>query len=386
MKFANFMRELLDNAPRDEKGNIQLNGAAGTAARRLNVEELAIFSVIDLVSAAASMCEWRTYQDGRRVRGQDWYSFNISPNPNQNAAEFKRLLIARLLRWNEALVIQRTDGSYYLADSFTRQEYAFKPNVYSGITVGNLTLSYTLTEPDVLYFRLANQEASALLHGLRGLYSEAMAEALDKYKKSGGRSGILQISASASGKPNFEEQLEKLMNDRFKRFFESKNAVLPLLNGYEYVPQNGPSVQKSANEVSDLDSLMKQAQDRACNAYHVPPSLLRGDVTNQNDAVKSLLSFGVKPPLEIVQTEYNRKVYGQKVLDGWQMRIDHTHIRTVDIFDVADKAEKLIQNRIYNANGIREKLDDEPILEAWADEYIMTKNAEVIRQPADPDT
>ena len=86
-----------------------------------------------------------------------------------------------------------------------------------------------------------------------------MKEALDKYKKSGGRSGILEISGQARGKKTFETDLDKLMNERFKTFFENKNAVLPLLDGFHYVPQDGAATQKGANEISDLDSLIKQA-------------------------------------------------------------------------------------------------------------------------------
>lgn len=379
MRITNFLGELLDFAKRDESGNIVLPGGVSTdAAKRLNVEELAIFSTIDLIASAASMCEWRTYQNGKRTKGLDWYAWNMAPNQNQNGTEFKRLLMARLLRFNEALVFQRQDGSFYLADSFNREQYAFRPNVYTGVTCCNLSLSYTLTEPDVFYFRLANQDAAALLAGLHGLYSTAMQEALDKYQKSGGRSGIVEISAQARGKKTFEDDLNTLMNQRFKVFFERKNAVLPLTEGFHYIPQEGATTQKGANEVSDLDSLMKQAQDRACNAYHVPPALLRGDVTNQDEAIKSLLSFAVKPPLLLVQTEVNRKAYGQKVLEGWEMRIDTTHIRTVDVFDVAEKADKLLQDRLYNVNGLREKFEDELIPEEWANEYAMTKNLQIM--------
>lgn len=127
-----------------------------------------------------------------------------------------------------------------------------------------------------------------------------------------------------------------------------------------------------------MESLFRQAQDRACNAYHISPSILRGDVSNQDEAINGMLSFAVKPLLAIIQAEVNRKSYGKKVLDGWFMRIDTTHIKTVDIFTVADKADKYIQDRVYSPNGIREKLDDELIPEPWADEYTMTKNMEMV--------
>lgn len=380
MKFANFLSDFLDFAKRDSDGNVLLTpgGAAESAATRLDVEELALFSVIDLIASAGSVCEWRTYRGNERFRGEDWYSWNVSPNPNQNAAEFKRLLLARLLRFNEALVFHR-NGGYYLADSFHREQFSFKPNLYSGVTCCNLDINYTMAEEDVFYFRLANQNAAELLGNLRRLYSRAMEEAWNKYQNSGGKSGILEIDAIARGKKTYESDLEKLMNVRFKRFFENKNAVLPLTEGFHYVPQNGPAAQKTVSEVTDMENLIRQAQDRACNAYHISPSILRGDVSNLDTAINGMLSFAVKPTMSIIQTEVNRKSYGKAVLDGWYMRIDTTHIKTVDVFEKAEKIDKLLQDSLYNPEEMREKLDDEPINEPWAKEYFRTKNTESVR-------
>lgn len=164
--------------------------------------------------------------------------------------------------------------------------------------------------------------------------------------------------------------------------WKNKNAVIPLFDGYDYTPDTGPAAQKLNGEIADLESIMKQAQDRSCNAYHVPPTLLRGDVTNQNDAVKSMLTFAVKPPVLAVQTEVNRKMYGRKVLEGWHTKIDMTHIRVVDIFDVAVNLDKLIQDSVLNTNESREMTGLDKIPEAWADEYQRTKNMEAVTTPA----
>lgn len=383
MKIADFLANLLDFGKRDEKGNILLSMDGSTdAARRLDVEELAIFSTIDLVASVASMCEWRTYQNGQRKKGLDWYDWNIAPNDNQSAAVFKRLLVARLLRFNSALVFQR-GGKYYLADNFSREERAFRPCRYSAITCNGLTLNYTLEEPDVFYFQLANQDAAQLLAGLNNLYSVAVQEAVEKYQKSGGRHGVLTISTAARSKPTFETDVATLMETRFKKFFEQKNAILPLFEGFSYTPQDGAAAQKSTSEVSDIDSLFRQAQDRACNAYHVAPSLLRGDVSGIDAAIDSTLTFAVKPPLHIIQTEITRKLYGpQAILAGWRLKIDTTHIKAVDVFSMADKIEKLFQNSMYCPNELREKADDDPIPYPWADEYARTKNAETVQGAA----
>lgn len=382
MRFTDFLTDLLDFGERDANGNIVVkSGLTGSAVSRLNIEEIALFSVIDLVASTAAMCEWRTYQAGVYTQAEDWYRWNVEPNQNENAFFFRRMLFARLLRFNEALIIQRADGSVYLADSFGREVYAFRPNQYTGITVNGLSLHSHRQEEEVFYFRLTNRDAAGLLHRINGLYAEAMAEALDKYKHSGGRSGVLKISGNATKNRNYEDDVAKIMQTRFKAFFENKNAVIPLFDGYEYVPHDGPASQKINGEVGDMESLMRQAQDRACNVYHCPPCLLRGDVTNQDEAVQNLLTFGVKPVVLTVETEVNRKQYGRHILEGWRTRIDMTHIRVVDIFDVAVKLDKLIQDAMVNTNEGRGLVGLDPILAEWANTYHRTKNMEAVNAP-----
>ena len=376
MRFTDLMAEFFSREP-EANGTYSLSGAPpGSAVQALNIEELALFSVIDLISSVGAMCEWRFYRNRERQEGMDWYTWNVSPNPDQNGAEFKRMLFARMLRFNEALVFEQ-NGHYYLAETFSREQDGFRPAVYTGVSYRGQSVTRALREDEVMHFRLAaSGQAWALQNNIRGLYSAAMQEAWDKYRKSGGKSGILKVGMQARGKPSFEKDYETLMNDRFKRFFEAKNAVLPLFDGYDYVPQNGPSSQKSTSEVSDIGALLQQAQVSACNPYHVPPSILRGEVTNLDDAVNSMLTFGVKPPLKTVEAEYNRKMYGKGMLDGWRMQISTVGIKSVDILAQAANAEKLVQNRLYNANTVREIFGDEPIPEKWADEYVITKNVE----------
>lgn len=379
MRFTDFLADLVDFGERDKDGNIVMKtGLSGTAVSRLNVEEIALFSVIDLIASTAAMCEWRTYQNEEYRRGEDWFRWNVEPNQNENAFYFRRLLFARLLRFNEALVFQRADGSLYIADSFNREVFAFRPNRYKGITCNGLTLNRDKEEEEVYYFRLASQDTASLLYRINRLYSDALAEALDKYKHSGGRSGVLKIAGHATKNKNYEDEVANLMQTRFKAFFENKNAVIPLFDGYDYTPHDGPASQKINGEVGDMESLVRQAQDRACNAYHCPPCLLRGDVTNQDEAVQNLLTFGVKPVVLTVETEANRKQYGREILNGWRMHIDMTHVRVVDIFDVAVKLDKLIQDAMVNTNEGRGLIGMDPILASWANEYHRTKNMEAV--------
>lgn len=379
MRFSTFMGELFSMARRDSQGNYLLRDPCVTdsAGNRLDVEELALFSVIDLLASAGSACSWLTYRDGKRHLGDDWLQYNYSPNPNQSGTAFKRMLIARMLWNNEALVVEHQNG-LYIADSFQRTENGFGPNRYTGVTVGNETLTREFTEDDVWYFRYANKQAAQLIANLKGLYSQALSEALDKYKRSGGRAGIVEVPNRPTGGKSFEGDVNKLMNERFKAFFRGKNAVVTLHEGWKFIPHDGPASQKGVSEVSDMEAIFRQAQDRACNVLHVAPGLLRGDVTGLDDAINYTLSFGLKPILRIIETEINRKTYLDHITSGRFMRIDATHVKVVDLFSIADKVEKLTQNRILNVNGILEKSDDELLPYDWANEYTLTKNAEVV--------
>lgn len=377
MRFMDLMAEFFSREP-EANGTCSLSGAPpGRAVEALNIEELALFSVIDLISSVGAMCEWRFYKDRQRVEREDWYTWNVSPNPDQNGTEFKRLLDARMLRFNEALVFEQ-NKNYYIADTFSREQDGFQPAMYTGVSYRGQSVTRKLRESEVMHFRLASSgQARALQNYVQGLYSAAMQEAWDKYRKSGGKSGILKVGMQARGAKTYEKDFETLMNDRFKRFFESKNAVLPLFDGYDYIAQNGPSSQKSTSEVSDIGSLLQQAQVSACNPYHVPPSILRGEVTNLEDAVNSMLTFSVKPLFKTIEAEFNRKQYGKVgIFDGWRMQISTVGIKSVDILAQAANAEKLVQNRLYSSNGVREIFGDEPIPEKWADEYVITKNVE----------
>ncbi len=379
MRFSTFLGELFSTARRDDQGNYLLRDPCvmDSAGNRLNVEELALFSAIDLLASAGATCAWLTYRDGKRHKAADWLAYNMQPNPNQSATAFKRQLIARLLWDNEALVFEHRGGCY-LADSFTRDVRAFVPNQYRGVTCNNLSMEKVFREDEVWYFHYANQQVAQLIANLKGLYSQALSEALDKYKRSGGRAGIVEVPNRPAGAKTFEDDVNKLMNERFKAFFSGKNAVVTLHEGWKFIPHDGPASQKGVSEVSDMEAIFRQAQDRACNALHIAPGLLRGDVTGLDDAINYTLAFGLKPILKAIETEVNRKTYGEKLLEGWGMRIDATHIKVTDVFSVAPQAEKLLQNRLYNVNGLREKLDDEQLPFGWAEDYVMTKNAEVV--------
>ena len=60
------------------------------------VAELALFTAVDLIARTISKCEFVTVKENKKFIGEEYYSWNISPNKHQTKAEFIRKLTGRL--------------------------------------------------------------------------------------------------------------------------------------------------------------------------------------------------------------------------------------------------------------------------------------------------
>ena len=370
MKIFKMLRQLIF----PESGVIGVNSYRADSAQMVAVEEMAVFACVNLLAGIISKCEFKTYLGHKLQRDEDYYTWNYSPNRNQNSVQFIQELVAKLLLCNEVLVVEAA-GQLLVADSYQRKHYILLDDEFTDVTCEDFTVRKTFRASDVLYLRLNDTDVRAAMSRLYDHYGQAIWEAFDKYQKSGGKSGIVEISSVAAGHPDFEKNLDTLMNDRFKRFFSQKNAVLPLNDGYKFTPITSESSKKTTSEVSDIRTLTDQALERSANAFKIAPQLLRGDVTNIDDAIDATLTFAADPIIRQLEVEINRKRYGAAAIGaGTFLRIDSTRIKHMDLFRVADKADKLIAARLYSTNELREKVGDQPIDQPWADEYLQTKN------------
>lgn len=91
--------------------------------------------------------------------------------------------------------------------------------------------------------------------------------------------------------------------------------------------------------------------------------------------VDEWLTFGIDPLVDLIQTEINRKRYGKTAyLSGSYLKIDTTAIKHIDIFSIANQADKLISDGLYSVDELRIKLGDTPLSTWWSKEHWMTKN------------
>ena len=345
---------------------------------RLVMEEFTIHAAINMIANCISKCEFKTFEGGKEVNKEEYYAWNLEPNRNQNSSQFIQEIVSRLLYSNECLVIE-PKGQLMIAESFSKEEFALKETIFSGVSRKGFTFDRSFRMSEVMSFQLNNKNIRKLLSDLCTGYDDILADAIDKYKKAGGEKGILTIDAIAQGEKfgnkTFEEVYEELMNVRFKKFFNSRSAVLPLHRGFSYTKQAAEQSKKSTSEVKDITDVLDEIVETVARAFNMPAGLLKGDIADIEKLTKNFLTFCIDPICEMMQNEINRKRYGKEQMQrGNYIRIDTTRVMHTDIFEIAEKIDKLIASGMYCIDELRKKLGDAELNTEQSKKHWITKN------------
>ena len=334
-------------------------------------KELAIQSCISFIANALVMSEFQTFENGQEVKKMNHYLLNVEPNLNQNATEFWHEVIWRLIYDNECLIIQQ-DDQFFVAEDFSHTEFAFKEDIYSNVVVRGFSLSRSFVESEVFYLKLNNKHIKKLIDGLYSDYGELLARAKSNYKKSGGRKGVFYQGGYGPVSGDDYEKQQEMLQQNFKRYFESENAVLNLSDGDKYVESQFMSVGKDSR---DIRNLVNDVIDFACAAFHIPSGVVRGDTVGVAEQTDNTIMFGINPFAKLITTEMNRKWYGMtNYLNNSFVRMDTKKIRDVDIEKMSNSADLLFRIGVHSVNDNREMFGKSLIDEPWANEHYVTKN------------
>ena len=335
-------------------------------------KELATACAINMIANTIAKCEIRTFIKGLPVRKEEYYLWNYEPNQNENSSDMIQKFITNLCYDNEALIVE-VNGKLYVADSFIRRKYAFYDDVFSNITIGDMTLQRSFQAKEAIYMQLNNLDARQRLEGSYTSYGQTVAQAIRTVLRTGGQKGILNIDAQTSAQPNFTTQLQQLMDERFKPFFESNQAVLPLTQGYTYtdVTKNAQAMPTPA----DLNERINYEFEMAGRAYRIPKALMLGDVSDVEKITKNFLTFAIDPICEKFGEEATRKRYGaRQFANGNYVDVNTNCIQHIDIFEQATNSDKLLSSGLYCIDELRVKLGDTALGEEWSRAHYITKN------------
>lgn len=378
MKLRDIFRQKLkaEDGVTDDGSKQDLLEALGLSdsAYRIALGQFSINCAISLIAGLVAKCEFRTYWNGKKIKGDEYYLWNVRPNPSQNSTQFIQEFIHKLC-WNNEALIYSVGSSIYVADSFTKTEYATRETEFTNIARNGYTLTRRkYKSSDVIYLKLNDRNIATLVSGLQNSYNSLISEACDRYVRLGGEKIIMNISTLAREDKNFEKTMKLYMEDYFKTYFNSQNAVLPLFEGYKIDRQtNGEG--KKTDEVSGIAAIKKESMDAAAQAFKIPPALLRGDIADVETLVDNLLTFCIDPlccQIEeaITATRYSKEEY----LSGCYLSIDTTTIKHFDIFSMAANVDKLIACGLFNVDDCLERIGEEPRRTKFSTEYSRTKN------------
>lgn len=344
-------------------------------------KELAIQSCINLIAGTISIADFKTFEKGVEVKKDNYYLFNVEPNPNKSANRFWREVVGRLILDNRCLVIQQ-DDYFYVADSFVVKERAFRDYIFTDIRLGGLDLVDTYYSPQVFYFELHNQNIKVVIDSLYQSYGKLIEASKKHYKTNNARRGTLEIPTNYPQTEKAQKDLENLLNVRFDRFFKAEGgAVLPLTNGLKYEELISNIGVKGGIEGRDVRAFVDDIFDFVATGFQVPPALIRGNVADSDKAVDNLLTFCVNPIAKLIEDEINRKYYKKhNYLQKNYMRVDTSRIRAVHIKDIANALDVLVRIGAYSVDDCLQDLGREPLNTEWSKARWMTKNYEAIEQ------
>lgn len=371
MKITDFLGGLFR---KKASGTIIVDNYRADAQTCIALEAFALFTTIELIAGLMSKCVFRTYRQGEEIRQHEWVNLNYRPNKNQNSTQFWQEVVCKLLYNRECLVVPWGEEKI-IADSFQKDEYVLRETVFSNVTRGDFTFQRPFGMSDVYYFRYSNNDVQSIIDSIFGMYQTLISSASGKYIKAGKEKGILSISAKAQGDADFESKFKQLMENYFKSYFDgSVNSVLPLFDGFSYDIKSGTST-KYSNDVADINKLVDEAMARAAQAFKIPPVLVRGDIAGIKDAYNIMLTNCIDPLADLISEELTSKQFSPiEIIHGNSIELDTSAIKHIDIFEIADKVDKLISCGFFSPDETREAAGRHATGEEWAQQHYMTKN------------
>lgn len=402
--FVNSNDDALDIEARPpiEKSSNERTVVFRESVNHVRYKSYALSIAISRIANAVSLCGFQTYIRGKPEKGDLWWRLNYEPNQNQNQTDFFYSLVHKMVYNSDgALVIQAKSGDLIVAESFTIEKYAFLPNVYSNIILpGGLSYQTKLKESDVIHLKYNNSKVKAIVDSVYEDYGKLLNDAIKNYKRGNAiklkllmdaqfdqfkEKDVLDEEGNVIG-TEYDEILDDLFQKRFGAILSDKDSITPLEDGLTLsnVDATTGNTKSGAFTSRDITSIFDDIVNQVADAFLMPRGIFRGDVADNEGMRKSMIDDAVRPFIENIQTEINRKKYGKdEFYKGNKLKISTDLIYTKDPIAFANAAEAYLRIGVYCVNDILEKLGEEIIDEEWAWRHYVTKNYENINNAAE---
>lgn len=333
-------------------------------------KELALYTGISLLANAVARSEIKTYEKNKEVKKEDYYLLNFAPNINQSSSQFWHKVMNKIIRYGQALVVE-VNGCLYCADSFSLEvEAPISGNIYSGVTINNLTLDKKFRAEDVYLFHMDQVSVQGMIDGLYEEYGKMLQGAIQAFRRGNGQKYKLHISGAKAGDDDFNKEFEEVIKAQLKAYMDNDNAVYPEFDGYSLVPGD----KDATKGADDVIKLRKEIFSIVGDSLKIPQSLMSGNLTNMNEIAKMFLTFAVDPYGDMITEVLTKRGGYASWAEGSFYEMDTSGIYHRDLFDVAAAIAAIIGSGTLNVDEMRKKLGEDELNTDWSRQYWMTKN------------
>lgn len=341
------------------------------ASHKSYLKKMSLETCINFIARTISQSEFRIMKDGKRQRN-DWdYLLNVRPNTDQSAADFWQRFVYRLIYDNEILVILSDDNDLLIADSFSRDEYAVYLDAFRDVTVKDYTFKRTFRMDEVIYLTYNNEKLTMFMESMFDDYAELFSRMIESGKHSNQIRGTVNVDATQSLGEETQTKLQTFIDKLFNSFRKNTIAIVPKLKGFEYTEVSDGS--KSGKSVDELAKLKRDLIDDVANILGIPTSLVHGEMSDFETAIKAYIKFCINPLVKKIKDEFNAKIILKSdYMNG--TRLEVRGVAEMNPLEVANAVDKLRASGTYNGNEIRIMLGDEPVDVPALNEYVLTKN------------
>lgn len=343
-------------------------------ADKIIVQMLAVKSAIAKISTAVSKCEFCFSSNDKLITGgEDWYTWNVSPNNNQNKSQFIYDLISEMALNGKALCIN-SKNEYFIAERFSdnRDSAGFDLSEFWDIEKNGVKLQKKYKANQIMLFSFNDEKVRQLIDSTLSGYTDLLSAAASSYKKSAFHKGLLKLGAAPGGNPEKEQKEIEEINKNFTAFFKSQNAVMPLRKGYDY-EEIGKYAQKESAE--DIPRLTKEIYARVAESFEMPVGILMGNEA-ESEKSRGLFYYDcVKKYTTQIESELNRKEIGRKqFVNNKNKMFISMPPDADDLIKNADKIYNLLGSGALSIDEIRVKKGMVPLNTEWSRAHFISKN------------
>ena len=265
-------------------------------------------------------------------------------------------------------------------DGWTETKDPGRPTVYEHVSIegSTMVIPRPLDASEVFVFRVAETSRwRILMRSLQAAYDEMADSAVEAFNDKSVRRWLLRVDQQQAGTAGTQAAVNEYLKDSVGPFIKGSDVALPLFRGFDLARLE--SAYKGGETKLDVVQIREEAFRVVANCLRIPYSFLEGNVNNFEVVMEAVLSFFVDPVAKVLEDEIAAKSLDERDWgNGGYARVDTTHIRHVDLFSIANSAEKLVGSSIDTPNEIRLLTGQDPVDAPGMDDYRMTLNHETL--------